>query len=253
MSEKLKRLASKVEERFGDSLTRLPSLKYELTYEVPSARLLEVCTALRDDDGFRFEQLIDVCGVDYLGYGETEWVTEDATDRGFSRGVHRELPHQEPNYDRRFAVVYHLLSLELNHRIRLKVFCSTDDPPVVPSVNGIWAAANWFEREAFDMFGILFDGHPDMRRILTDYGFVGHPFRKDFPLTGHVEVRFDPEKGRVVYQPITIEHRTLVPRVIRRDHRYMNRLDHQTDVAPRTETEKASKAANAERGKSGNA
>jgi len=248
MSEKLKRLASKVEERFGEALTRLPSLHYELSYEVPAARLLDVCRVLRDEEGFRFEQLIDVCGVDHLTYGKAEWMTEDATDKGFSRGVHRELPHQEPNYARRFAVVYHLLSVELNHRIRLKVFCSADETPVVPSVNPVWAAANWFEREAFDMFGILFDGHPDMRRLLTDYGFVGHPFRKDFPLTGHVEVRFDPEKGRVVYQPVTIEQRTLVPRVIRRDHRYMDRLKHQADVAPKTESEKA-----AVQGKTGNA
>lgn len=247
MSEKLKRLAGKVEERFGDLLARLPSLDYELSYEVPLEHLLDVCKALRDEDGFRFEQMIDLCGVDFLNYGKTEWMTEDATDHGFSRGVHRELPHAEPNYARRFAVVYHLLSVSLNQRIRLKVFCGADERPVVPSVNGIWAAANWFEREAFDMFGILFDDHPDMRRILTDYGFVGYPFRKDFPLTGHVEVRFDPAKGRVVYQPITIEQRTLVPRVIRHDHRYMNRLKHQTDVAPKTEGEKATQ------GKTGNA
>ncbi len=242
MSEKLKRLADRVEERFGDVLVRLPSLPHELAFEVPAANLLETCRALRDEEGFRFEQLIDVCGIDHLGYGNAEWVTEDATDTGFSRGVHRELPHTEPNYARRFAVVYHLLSVTLNQRIRLKVFCDAGDPPVVPSIDGIWSAANWFEREAFDMFGILFDGHPDMRRILTDYGFVGYPFRKDFPLTGHVEVRFDPEKGRVVYQPITIEHRTLVPRVIRHDHRYAERLDHQTDVAPKTETEKSGNA-----------
>lgn len=249
MSEKLKQLANRVEERFGDSLVRLPSLEYELGYEVPSAQLQDTCTALRDEDGFRFDQLMDVCGLDYLGYGRDEWVTEDATDTGFSRGVNRELPHTEPNYARRFAVVYHLLSVELNQRIRLKVFCDESDPPVVPSVDGIWASANWFEREAFDMFGIVFDGHPDMRRILTDYGFVGHPFRKDFPLSGHVEVRFDPEKGRVVYQPITIERRVLVPRVIRRDHRYNDRLQYQTDVAPKAEAAAAEKKAE----KSGNA
>ena len=247
MPEKLTRLASKVEERFGETLVRLPSLHYELSYEVSSGELLAVCSALRDEEGFRFDQLMDVCGVDHLNYGKTEWVTEDATDKGFSRGVHRELPHQEPNFARRFAVVYHLLSVEMNHRIRLKVFCGADETPVVPSVNGIWASANWFERETFDMFGILFDGHPDMRRILTDYGFVGHPFRKDFPLTGHVEVRFDPEKGRVVYQPVTIEQRTLVPRVIRRDHRYMDKLKHQADIAPKAEIEKAVQ------GKTGNA
>ncbi|HEX7047236.1 MAG TPA: NADH-quinone oxidoreductase subunit C [Gammaproteobacteria bacterium] len=242
MSEKLKRLADRVEERFGATLVRLPSLHHELGYELSAAQLLDVCAALRDEDGFRFEQLIDICGLDHLTYGSDEWVTEDATDTGFSRGVNREIPDQEPNYDRRFAVVYHLLSVTLNHRIRLKVFCDAGDPPIVPSVDGIWSAANWFEREAFDMFGIVFDGHPDMRRILTDYGFVGHPFRKDFPLSGHVEVRFDPEKGRVVYQPITIERRILVPKVIRHDHRYNERLDHQTDVAPKTETEKSGNA-----------
>lgn len=232
MSEKLKGLASKVEERFGAAVERLPSLQQELAYEVQLEQLRAVCTALRDEDDFKFDQLIDVCGLDYLGYGKDEWVTEQATDTGFSRGVARELPRTEPNYDRRFAVVYHLLSVSRNQRLRLKVFCGADETPVVPSVNSIWSSANWFEREAFDMFGILFDGHPDMRRILTDYGFVGHPFRKDFPLTGHVEVRFDPEKGRVVYQPITIEQRTLVPKVIRRDHRYMDRLKQQSDNVP---------------------
>lgn len=246
MSEKLKRLASRLEERFGETLKRLPSKAYELSYEVKAGDLIDVCTALRDEDGFRFEQLMDVCGVDHLTYGKAEWVTEDATDTGFSRGVQRELPHREPNYERRFAVVYHLLSVSLNQRLRLKVFCGAEEPPVVPSVNSIWNSANWFERETFDMFGIVFDGHPDMRRILTDYGFVGHPFRKDFPLWGQVEVRFDPEKQRVVYQPVTIEPRILVPKVIRRDHRYAERLKHQTDVAPPTEQEKA-------QGKPGNA
>lgn len=241
MSEKLKRLASTLEERFGERLTRLPSKPYELTFEVAAENLVEVCRELRDGEGLKFEQMIDVCGVDYLTYGKAEWVTEDATDTGFSRGVQRELPNKAPNYDRRFAVVYHLLSVSLNQRLRLKVFCGADETPVVPSITSIWSAANWFEREAFDMFGILFDGHPDMRRILTDYGFVGYPFRKDFPLWGQVEVRFDPEKQRVVYQPVTIEPRILVPKTIRRDHRYMDRLKHQTDVAPPSETEKASK------------
>lgn len=240
MSEKLKRLANRIEERFGDAVTRLSSLPHELAYEVKIDQLRDVCKALRDEDEFKFEQLMDACGVDYLGYGQDEWVTEDATDTGFSRGVSRELPRGEANYDRRFAVVYHLLSLTHNHRVRLKVFCGAEEPPMVPSVHSIWNSVNWFEREAFDLFGILFDGHPDMRRILTDYGFVGHPFRKDFPLTGHVEVRFDPEKGRVVYQPITIEPRVLVPRVIRHDHRYMDRLKQQSDNAPPAGEEKSS-------------
>ena len=246
MSEKLRKLAEKVEARFGDTLTRLPSLSFELSYEVPAGKLREVCVALRDEEDFRFEQLMDLCGVDFLTYGRDEWVTEDATDTGFSRGVARELPKSEPNYDRRFAVVYHLMSITHNWRLRLKTFCGAGEPPMVPTVTDIWNSATWFEREAFDMFGILFEGHPDMRRILTDYGFVGYPFRKDFPISGHVEVRYDPEKGRVVYQPVTIEPRTLVPRVIRRDHRYMDRMLTQADnIAP--------EALQTSREKSGNA
>lgn len=229
MSEKLNRLAAAVEERFGDSLTRLPSNEFELGYEVSVDKLRDVMIALRDEDAFRFEQLMDVCGVDYLGYGEDEWQTEASTETGFGRGVARELPKMEPNYDRRFAVVYHLLSIANNQRIRIKTFCSADETPVVPSVVEIWNSANWFEREAFDLYGILFEGHPDMRRILTDYGFIGYPFRKDFPISGHVEVRYDPGKGRVVYQPVSIEPRTLVPKVIRKDHRYMRNLKQQND------------------------
>lgn len=229
MSEKLNRLAAAVEERFGDTFSRLPSRESELAYEVPVEQLREVMVALRDEEPFRFEQLMDVCGIDYLNYGQGEWVTEESTDTGFSRGVARELPRTEPNYDRRFAVVYQLLSIARNHRLRLKVFCGPEEVPVVPSVVDIWNGANWFEREAFDMFGILFEGHPDMRRILTDYGFVGYPFRKDFPLSGHVEVRYDAEKGRVIYQPVSIERRTLVPKVIRKDHRYMRNLKQQND------------------------
>ncbi len=173
--------------------------------------------------------LVDVCGVDYLDYGRDEWRTSSATASGFSRGVDRDTPAFPGDADvdvavyqppARFAVVYHLLSITHRHRLRLKVFCADDDQPMVPSVIDIWASANWFEREAFDLYGILFTGHPDLRRILTDYGFIGHPFRKDFPLTGNVEMRYDPEKGRVVYQPVTIEPRTLVPKVIRVDNRY---------------------------------
>ncbi|MDX1443709.1 MAG: NADH-quinone oxidoreductase subunit C [Gammaproteobacteria bacterium] len=229
MSEKLKKLAAAVEERFGDTLTRLPSRNSELAFEVPVEKIREVMTALRDEEPFSFEQVMDICGIDYLTYGQGEWQTDDATDTGFSRGVARELPKVEPNYDRRFAVVYQLLSVSKNHRLRLKAFCGPEEVPVVPSVVDIWNGANWFEREAFDMFGILFEGHPDMRRILTDYGFVGYPFRKDFPLSGHVEVRYDTEKGRVVYQPVSIEPRTLVPKVIRKDHRYMSNLKYQDD------------------------
>lgn len=220
MSETLETFAARVTERFTGRLKRIPSRTGELTYELEASDLLDVCLALRDEDPFRFEQLMDVCGVDYLTYGLDEWQTQDATATGFSRGVDRERPLRAARRERRFAVVYHLLSVTHNRRLRLRVFCRDDELPMVPSVVGIWPSANWFEREAFDLFGIHFEGHPDLRRILTDYGFIGHPFRKDFPLSGNVEVRYDPEKGRVVYEPVTIEPRVLVPRVIRRDNRY---------------------------------
>ncbi len=196
----------------------------ELTYEVPAAQLLEAAAALRDGADLKFEMCMDVCGVDYLEYGRAEWKTEQATTSGFSRGVSRgaqeEVEATAVVPGRRFAVVYHLLSISLNQRLRLRVFCPNDAEPMVDSVGGIWAGVDWFEREAFDLFGILFRGHPDLRRLLTDYGFIGHPFRKDFPLSGNVEVRYDPEKARVVYQPVTIEPRVLVPKVIRHDNRY---------------------------------
>jgi len=196
----------------------------ELTCEVPADRVLEIATVFRDHEDLKFEMCMDVCGVDYLEHGRAEWKTEDATSSGFSRGVARGRARAAeasmPAAGRRFAVVYHLLSISRNQRVRLKVFCPDNSQPMVDSVTGIWAAADWFEREAFDLFGILFRGHPDLRRLLTDYGFIGHPFRKDFPLTGNVEVRYDPEKGRVVYQPVSIEPRILVPKVIRHDNRY---------------------------------
>jgi len=220
MNAALDKLAEQVEARFKDALKRLPSAVGELTYEVAAAgQLLDLGRALRDEKGFKFEQLVDVCVVDNLAYGDAEWRTENATKTGFSRGVRRDHPEDTGHMERRYAVVYHLLSVSRNERMRLKLFCS-GEPPVVPSITGVWASANWFEREAFDLFGIVFEGHPDLRRILTDYGFVGHPFRKDFPLSGNVEVRYDPEKKRVVYQPVSIEPRTLVPRVIRHDPRY---------------------------------
>jgi len=194
-----------------------------LTYEVAKADLVDVAKALRDDDDLQIDQLIDVCGVDYLTYGEVEWKTESATESGFSRGVERKpvILDESDSFDpRRFAVVYHLMSVEQNVRLRLRVFTEENNPPVVPSLVSVWSAANWFEREAFDLLGILFEGHPDLRRIMTDYGFIGHPFRKDFPLSGNVEVKYDSDRGRVVYQPVSIEERTLVPRVIRDDNRY---------------------------------
>ena len=179
---------------------------------------------LRDDPQFGFEQLIDLCGVDYLDYGRDEWNTLGSTATGFSRGVNRIT--RDASASRapgRFAVAYQLLSVANNWRLRLRSFASEGEPPVIDSVVDVWAGANWYEREAFDLFGILFKDHPDLRRILTDYGFIGHPFRKDFPLIGNVEVKYDPAKGRVVYQPVSIEPRTLVPRVIREDNRYDDR------------------------------
>ncbi|HEX2667996.1 MAG TPA: NADH-quinone oxidoreductase subunit C [Gammaproteobacteria bacterium] len=220
MTAAVDKLAEQVEARFKDALVRVPSITDELTYEVGADKLLETCRALRDEKAFRFEQLMDVCGVDYLGHGLDEWRTESSTRTGFSRGVRRGLPEAISRPERRYAAVYHLLSVSRNERLRLRVYCTGSEPPMVPSVIGIWASAAWFEREAFDLYGILFDGNPDLRRILTDYGFVGHPFRKDFPLSGNVEVKYDPEKKRVVYQPVSIEPRTLVPRVIRHDPRY---------------------------------
>ena len=202
-------------------LTPVANHTGELTYEVAADELLAAARALREGSALKFEMCMDVCGVDYLSHGHAEWTTETATSSGFSRGVARGAQRAGAvAAGRRFAVVYHLLSLSLNHRLRLRVFCPDDAAPMVDSVTDIWASANWFEREAFDLFGILFRGHPDLRRLLTDYGFIGHPFRKDFPLSGNVEVRYDPEKGRVVYQPVTIDPRVLVPKVIRHDNRY---------------------------------
>ena len=221
MTDRYETLAARIDERFGEKMLRIASRCGELTYEVAKDDLVEVATSLRSE--FGFEMLIDVCGVDYLTYGSSEWRTRSATETGFSRGVEREpvILDEADEFDgKRFAVVYHLLSLQHNNRMRLRVFTGTSNPPIVHSVVDIWNSANWFEREAFDLYGILFDGHPDLRRILTDYGFIGHPFRKDFPLIGNVEVAYDEQKGRVAYQPVSIESRTLVPRVIRDDNRY---------------------------------
>ncbi len=191
----------------------------EVTAVVEPDNLIEVATALRDQHGY--EQLMDICAVDYSQYGVDEWETGGS---GFSRGVsgnsvgRLSFGDEAPAYDSdepRFAAVYQLLSISKNRRLRLKVFAQDNEFPVVPSVCEIWSSANWPEREAFDLMGVHFDGHPDLRRLLTDYGFVGHPFRKDFPLIGNVEMRYDPQKKRVIYEPVTIEPRVLVPRVIR--------------------------------------
>ena len=223
MSDINEALAARIDARFGEKLTQIDSNCGELTYQIEKDDLIEIARALRDEAEFQFEMLIDICGVDYLTYGSDEWTTHSATDSGFSRGVEREpvILDEADTFDpQRFAVVYHLLSITNNHRLRLRLYTGESNPPMVKSVVDIWNSANWYEREAFDLFGILFDGHPDLRRILTDYGFVGHPFRKDFPLIGDVEITYDADKGRVAYQPVSIEPRTLVPKVIRDDNRY---------------------------------
>ena len=182
-----------VTEALGDKAKRIDLRLGEATVVVAARDYLEACRILRDAPGCRFEQLIDLCGVDYAEYKMGDW-----------DGL-------------RYAVVSHLLSVSLNQRVRVRVFCPDDDFPAVDSVTSIWSAANWFEREAFDLYGIVFEGHADLRRILTDYGFIGHPFRKDFPVSGHVEMIYDAEKKRVIYQPVTIEPREITPRIIRED------------------------------------
>ena len=231
MSDKRQNLADALGAEFGDRLDSVVIAQDEVTIEVAADQLLEVATALRDGEKFQFQQVIDICGVDYSQYGRDEWQTNDASGAGFSRGVSAVASSGRLQFGdeldsvatqgRRFAAVYHLMSYAHNQRLRLRVYAADDSFPVVPSVTGIWAGANWYEREAFDLFGILFSDHPDLRRILTDYGFVGHPFRKDFPLVGNVEMRYDPERERVVYEPVSIEPRVLVPRVRREDHRYL--------------------------------
>lgn len=187
-------LASLLQSTLGDAVQGISQAFDETTLTVSADRYLQACEQLRDAPGLRFDTLVDLCGMDYRDY--------------------REGAHEGP----RFAVVTHLLSVELNQRLRLKVFCPDDDLPALASLTGVWSAANWYEREAFDLFGIVFEGHDDLRRILTDYGFVGHPFRKDFPISGYVEMRYDPEQRRVIYQPVTIEPRDQTPRVIREDN-----------------------------------
>lgn len=198
MSQKLANLQATLETILGDKIKRLDSVKGELTLTVTAVDYLAICQTLRHHAELRFEQLIDLCGMDYSTY-------KDGAESIYSEGP-------------RFCVVSHLLSVSKNWRLRLKVFAPNDDLPIVASINDIWNSANWFEREAFDLYGIVFDGHVDLRRILTDYGFIGHPFRKDFPTSGHVEMRYDPEQKRVIYQPVSIEPREITPRIIREDN-----------------------------------
>lgn len=191
MSARLEKLSESLKLVLADKLSKLTSNVGEITIECKSSELLSVCHVLRDHADLKFEQLMDLCGVDYADYGNGLWEGS------------------------RFAVVYHFLSISLNQRLRLKVFATDEDFPVLPTMVELWPVANWFEREAFDLYGIMFEGHPDLRRLLTDYGFVGHPFRKDFPMIGNVEMRYDPEQQRVIYQPVSIEQRNNVPRIIR--------------------------------------
>jgi NADH-quinone oxidoreductase subunit C len=213
-------LCTSINERFKTWINSTHVALGELTVEIQSVHLVEMCKELREASEFDFNMLIDVCGVDYLHYGFDDWQTESATEDGFSRGVTAMQP-VDPKKPNRFAVVYHLLSTNLNHRIRLRVNIPNESDTIVDSVMGIWPAADWYEREAFDLFGILFRGHPDLRRLLTDYGFAGHPFRKDFPLIGKVEARYDAKLKRVVYDAVSITPRILEPKVIRHDNRYV--------------------------------
>ena len=194
MAGRLDTLTAALKEALGERVRTLDVARDEVTLIVAAADYVDTLRLLRDRPELGFEMLLDLCGVDYRAYGDGAW----------------EGP--------RFAVVCHLLSLSNNWRVRVRTFAPDDDLPVLASAIGVWPAANWFEREAFDLFGIVFDGHPDLRRLLTDYGFVGHPFRKDFPISGNVEMRYDPERGRVIYQPVTIEPREITPRIIREEN-----------------------------------
>ncbi len=224
MTDESKALLEIINKRFSSHIqTAFIAQDNMVTVELDGDNLLSVCKALHDESAFDFKMLIDVCGVDYADYGSSEWRTEETTTNGFSRGVEhgvdveRKRVWEKP----RFAAVYHLLSISQNQYIRLRVFIE-EETLTVPSVIEIWNAADWYEREAFDLYGIIFEGHPDLRRLLTDYGFVGHPFRKDFPLIGEVELRYDALQARCVYEPVSIQERVLVPRVIRSDNRYRN-------------------------------
>lgn len=244
MQNQLNKLKSELQDVLASSILSIDINFDELTAHVHQDELLNVLTQLSSLEQFKFDQLIDLAGMDYLEFGTDEWNTETATSSGFSRGVEKnsfgrftfdDAKKNGEMKEPRYAVVYHLLSISNNQRIRVKVHCKDNDLPIVPSVTNLWSCANWYEREAFDLFGIVFEGHPDLRRILTDYGFTGHPFRKDFPLVGHVEVRYDPDQKRVIYQPVSIEPRINIPKVIREDHRFE---DGQTESKSESGSEK---------------
>lgn len=221
MTKKEDDLIHHLQSEFGSLLLSIEEAQDEVTVECHVDTVKAVLFPLRDLPVFAFDQLMDLCAVDYLHYGLYDWETESATEMGFSRATEAGESKAYVLDKPRFAVVYHLLSTKLNHRLRVKVFVE-EATPVVPTVHDIWKVADWFEREAYDLYGILFDGHPDLRRILTDYGFIGHPFRKDFPVSGHVEMRYDAALQQVIYEPVSIEPRISVPKVIRNDNRYLD-------------------------------
>lgn len=217
---KLDRLVEKLGNEFPNLILSITTEYDEITLVCDVSAIKSFLFQLRDHQGFAFDQLIDLCGVDYLRYGEDNWETHAASEKGFCRGVEAHATRVLPEIKPRFAVVYHLLSTVLNQRVRVKVFLD-EAHLIIPSVHDIWKGANWFEREAYDLYGILFEGHPDLRRLLTDYGFIGHPFRKDFPLSGYVEMRYDAGLQQVIYEPVDIVPRVVVPKVIRDDNRYL--------------------------------
>jgi NADH-quinone oxidoreductase subunit C len=219
MPTKIETLAAALPVALDEKLLSVTTAFGEVTAVLSADGLPDAMRALRDQPELRFESLIDLCGVDYSAYGSTqpdmEYFGSDAMP---AEPLKATEPTEPRKHEKRYAVVYHLLSLAHNRRLRVRVFASDNAFPLVPSVIEVWPSANWYEREAFDLYGIVFAGHPDLRRILTDYGFIGHPFRKDFPLSGQVEMRYDPEQGRVIYQPVSIEPREVVPRIIREGH-----------------------------------
>ncbi len=229
-SQRNQPLVQALNHALGGRIVSMTEYRGQLTVEIGHEHWLDSAWLLRDEPDLAFEQLIDLCGVDYLGFGDDEWETAEATSQGFSRAADALGPGrfswaerpEAADIPNRFAVVVHLLSLGHNRRLRLRCFLPDNELPVIHSLIEVWNSVNWYEREAFDLFGIVFEGHPDLRRILTDYGFIGHPFRKDFPLIGNVTVRYDEDKGRVVYEPVEIEPRVTVARVVRRDSRYID-------------------------------
>ena len=239
MEDRIRQFGTDLQRAFTSRLQALDIGRGEITLTVSAQDLTGVMSQLHDSSGFGFEQLVDLSGIDYLEFGVGEWNTESATSSGFSRGAQKtsfgrftfeNIPPARALEEPRFAVVYHLLSVSGNQRLRIKAFCEDNTLPMLPSMCDIWSSANWYEREAFDLYGIIFEGHPDLRRLLTDYGFTGYPFRKDFPLVGHVEVRYDPQQKRVIYQPVSIEPRITVPKVIRDDYRFESAEQEEDDA-----------------------